>query len=110
MAHVDDLDAFIDATVIDIDDMTAAERPDHLDAFVFERLSDKMPAGDDRSGRFLFGFGIYWRCHGYLVWFFDLLSASTRRLTCDREASARSATAKYVYPRCRPFLISGLTH
>ena len=58
MAHVDDFDAFVDAAVVDIDDMTAAERPDHLDAFILERLGDQMPAGDNRTGRFLFRFDI----------------------------------------------------
>ncbi len=54
MAHVDDLDAFVDAAVVDVDDMAAAERPDHLDAFVLERLGDQMPAGDHRVRSLLF--------------------------------------------------------
>ena len=67
MTHVDDLDAFIEAAIVDVDDMTAAERPDHFDAFVLERLGDQMPAGDHRAGSFFFGFGISWRCHRYLT-------------------------------------------
>ena len=54
MAHVDDLDALVDAAVVDVDDMAAAERPDHLDAFVLERLGDQMPAGDHRVRSLLF--------------------------------------------------------
>jgi hypothetical protein len=66
MADVDYLDALIDAAIIDIDDMTAAQRPDHLDAFVLKRFGDKMPPGNYRSGRFIFGFKIF--CHRYLAW------------------------------------------
>ena len=69
VAHVDDLDALVDAAVVDVDDMAAAKRPDHLDAFVLERFGDQMPAGDHGSRRFFFRFGIYWRCHLYLAWF-----------------------------------------
>ena len=64
MAHVDDLDAFVDAAVVDVDDMAAAKRPDHLDAFVLERLGDQMPAGDHWAGSFFFSFA--GRCHDCL--------------------------------------------
>ena len=63
VAHVDDLDALVDAAVVDVDDMAAAKRPDDLDAFVLERLGHQMSAGNNRAGSFFFGFGIYWRCH-----------------------------------------------
>src|SRR5512135_3661003 len=66
MAHVDDFDPLVDAAVVDVDDMAAAERPDHLDAFVFERLGDQMSTGDHRAGRF--AFTAAWSCHGSLAW------------------------------------------
>ena len=34
MAHIDNLDAFVETTVIDVDDVAAAKRPDHIDAFI----------------------------------------------------------------------------
>ena len=64
MAHVDDLDAFVDAAVVDVDDVAAAKRPDHFDAFVLERLGDQMPAGDHWAASFFFSFA--GRCHDCL--------------------------------------------
>ena len=46
VAHVDDADAFIDATVIDVDDVPAAKSEDGVHPFVFQRLGDQMAAGD----------------------------------------------------------------
>ena len=45
--HVDDADAFIDAAVVDVDDVAAAEREDRVDAFVLERLRHQMAARHD---------------------------------------------------------------
>jgi hypothetical protein len=46
VTDVDDLDPLIDAAVVDVDDVTAAEREDRVDAFVLQRLRDEMAAGD----------------------------------------------------------------
>src|SRR4029077_16496220 len=47
VAHIDDADALIDATVIDVDDVATAEREDGIDALVLQRPGDQMTAGDD---------------------------------------------------------------
>ena len=47
VAHIDDADALVDAAVVDVDDVAAAEREDGIDAFVLERLGDQVAAGDD---------------------------------------------------------------
>ena len=44
VAHVDDLDAFVKAAVVDVDDMAAAQGEDGLDALVFERLGNQVAA------------------------------------------------------------------
>src|ERR1700679_344341 len=44
--HVDDANAFIDATIIDVDDVAAAKREDGVHTFVLQRLCDQMPAGN----------------------------------------------------------------
>ncbi len=44
--HVDDANAFIDATVIDVDDVPAAKREDGVHTFVLQRLCDQMAAGN----------------------------------------------------------------
>jgi hypothetical protein len=44
--HVDDLDALIDAAVIDVDDVPAAEREDRIDTLVLQRLGDEVTARD----------------------------------------------------------------
>ena len=46
VAHVDDADALIDAAVVDVDDVAAAQREDRVHAFVLERLGDQVAAGD----------------------------------------------------------------
>ena len=46
VAHVDDLDAFVQAAVVDVDDMAAAQGEDGLDALVFERLGNQVAAGN----------------------------------------------------------------
>src|ERR1051325_8939239 len=63
VAHVDDLDPFIETTVVDIDDMTPAKRPDHFDTLVFQRLRDQVTARDHRSGRFLAAIVLIYSCH-----------------------------------------------
>ena len=45
VAHVHHLDALVDASVIDVDDVATAEREDGVDALVPERLRHEMPAG-----------------------------------------------------------------
>ena len=57
VAHVDDLDPLIETAVVNIDDMAAAQRPDHFDTLVLERLRDQVTTRDHRSGRFFFCFG-----------------------------------------------------
>ena len=47
VAHVDDPDAFVQAAVVDVDDVPAAEREDRVHAFVLERPGDQVTAGDD---------------------------------------------------------------
>ena len=47
VAHVDDADAFVDAAVVDIDDVAAAQGEDRVDAFALQRLGDQMAARDD---------------------------------------------------------------
>ena len=47
VAHVDDLDPLVDAPVVDVDDVAAAEREDGIDAFAPEGLRDEVAAGDD---------------------------------------------------------------
>jgi len=39
--HVDDLDALIDAAVIDVDDVPAAEREDRIDTLVLSALATR---------------------------------------------------------------------
>ena len=50
VVHVDDADAFVDTSVVNVDDVTAAQGKDGIDAFVLEGSGDKMPAGDDICG------------------------------------------------------------
>ena len=47
VAHVDDADALIDAAIVDVDDVAAAQGEDRVDALVLQRLGDQMAAGDD---------------------------------------------------------------
>ena len=47
VAHVDDADALVDAAVIDVDDVAAAQREDGVDALGLERLGDEVAARDD---------------------------------------------------------------
>ena len=47
VAHVDDADAGIEAAVVDVDDMPAAEGEDRVHPLVAERAGDQMAAGDD---------------------------------------------------------------
>ena len=57
---VEDPDAFVQASVVDVDDVPAAQREDHVHAFVLERLGDQASAGDGLPG----GIGIR-RAHGF---------------------------------------------
>ena len=45
VAHVDNADAFIDAAVIDIDDVAAAKREDGVDTFILQRPRHQMATG-----------------------------------------------------------------
>ena len=49
VAHVDDADAFVQAAIVDVDDMAAAQREDGVDAFVPQGLGDQVAARDDRA-------------------------------------------------------------
>ena len=51
VAHVDDLDAFVDAAVIDVDDVPAAEREDRVDTFVLECARSRWPPEITLSSR-----------------------------------------------------------
>ncbi len=51
VTDVDDLDALIDAAVVDVDDVAAAERPNHVDALVFEGLRHQVSARNLLGGR-----------------------------------------------------------
>ena len=61
VAHVDNLDALVQAAVVDVDDMAAAQREDGLDALVLERLGNQVAARNllsrvgRRAGRHAFG-------------------------------------------------------
>ncbi len=50
VAHVDDLDALVDAAVVEGHDVAAAEREDTLDAGLLERLGRELPAVDGHWG------------------------------------------------------------
>jgi hypothetical protein len=43
---VDDADPFIDAAIIDVDDVAAAQGENRVDPLVLERLGDQVAAGD----------------------------------------------------------------
>ena len=47
VADVDDPDALVEAAVVDVDDVAAAQREDRVDALVLERLGREMAARDD---------------------------------------------------------------
>jgi hypothetical protein len=47
VAHIDDANTLVDAAVIDIDDVAAAQREDRIDTFILECLRDKVTAGCD---------------------------------------------------------------
>ena len=46
VADIDDLDALVDATVVDVDDVAAAEREDHIDPLGLQRLGHQVTSGD----------------------------------------------------------------
>ena len=46
VTHVDDANALIDAAVIDVDDVPAAQREDRVDALVLQRFGDQVAPGD----------------------------------------------------------------
>ena len=47
VAHVDDLDALVDAAVVDVDDVAAAQGEDRVDPLAAKGLRDEVAAGDD---------------------------------------------------------------
>ena len=55
VTHVDDLDAFVDAAVVDINDVTAAKCENRIDAFRSQSFGDKMTAGNDTFVTAFFG-------------------------------------------------------
>ena len=58
VAHVHHLDALVDATVVDVDDVAAAQREDGVDALVAERLRHEVPAGHHILGAALLREGV----------------------------------------------------
>ncbi len=50
VAYVDDLDALVDAAVVDVDDVAAAQRVDAVDPLGLECLGNEVAAGDDVLG------------------------------------------------------------
>ena len=72
VAHVDDADALVDAAVVDVDDVAAAEREDRVDALVLQRLGDQVAARDHARVAALALQGVVrgggrWRRSGYGV-------------------------------------------
>ena len=49
VAHVHDADALVDASVVDIDDVAAAQGEDGVHALVCQGLGDQVPAGNHRA-------------------------------------------------------------
>ena len=49
VANVDDVDALVDATVVDVDDVAATQREDHVDALRLEGFGDQVPPRDGRG-------------------------------------------------------------
>src|SRR5262249_46954920 len=47
VAHIDDANAFVNTTVVDIDDVTAAKREYRINALVLQRLGDQVATRDD---------------------------------------------------------------
>ena len=47
VAHVDDADTFIDAAVVDVDDVSTTKREDRVDALILQRLGDQVAARDN---------------------------------------------------------------
>jgi hypothetical protein len=47
VTHVDDANTFIEATIVNIDDMPAAQREDGIDTFGLEGLGNEVAAGND---------------------------------------------------------------
>ena len=66
VAHIDDPDALVDAAVIDVDDVAAAEREDGVDALGLQRLGDEMAARNRFCGCALFDDLHRWFGHGFL--------------------------------------------
>ena len=50
MAHIDDADAFVQAAVIDVDDVTAAKRKDRVHTLVLQGLGDEIAARNNLAG------------------------------------------------------------
>ncbi len=46
VTHVDDLDPFVDTSVIDVDDVAAGNGEDVLDAFLLEHFGDDLAGGN----------------------------------------------------------------
>ena len=68
MAHIDDADTLIDAAVVDVDDVAAAQREDGINAFILERFRDQSfasmclpPSSSPAFARF------WWLCPAWLA-------------------------------------------
>jgi hypothetical protein len=51
VAHVDDPDPLVEAAVVGVDDVPAAQSPDDVDALGPQRLGDELTAGDLLLGK-----------------------------------------------------------
>src|SRR3977135_191377 len=47
MPDIDNANALVDAPIVDVDDVSATERKDGIDALVLQRPGDQVPAGND---------------------------------------------------------------
>ena len=84
VADVDDLDALVDAAVVDVDDVAAAEREDRVDPLGLQGLGDQV-AARDRLGVGLAGGWVGSRCTAVLAAVTSaLLPRSCRVRLCPR--------------------------
>ena len=91
VAHVDDADAFIEAAVVDVDDVAAAEREDGVHTLVLQRLGDETAARNDVLVNRLPVQGIRGCRHGFLQCLLEVDSGVRR---CAPGPAARGR------PRC----------
>ena len=56
--HINDADAFIKASVVNVDDMPPAKREDGVHPFALQSLGDKVSAGNDLFREAFLGEGV----------------------------------------------------